>query len=195
MTHELWKKHRPRTLSEVVGQIQAIAVLSKMIERKEVPHALLLVGPSGVGKNTIARILRNVIGCDRHEYYEINCARDGALEEIRSIPQRMLAAPLSGKCRCWFLDEFQSLSRAGFAQQSLLDALEETPKHVWFFLATTDPSKIIRAIKTRCTLIQLEPIKSDVLVELMQGIAEKESIKVGPGVLDLIAQESGGSAR
>lgn len=193
---ELYRKHRPRKLSDIIGQEECIATLEDMIQTEKIPHAMLLTGASGVGKTTIARILRKVLKCGKMDFEEVNCASvEGSIETVRSIQSRMGLAPMSGKCRIWFLEEIQSWSRAGFAQQALLKMLEDTPPHVYFILATTDPSKLIPAIKTRCTTLTLKPLTNKQLRSLVESILEKEEKQIPIAVLDKLVEASSGSAR
>ncbi len=191
---ELYKKHRPKNLSEVVGQVTAVKSLSKMLEGKQLPHTLLLTGPSGCGKTSIARILKKELNCSRQDFNEINCA-DAGIDMVREIRSRMNMAPLGGACRIWYLDECQALSRAGFAQQSMLKILEDTPSHVYFILAATDPSKLIKTIHTRCTEIKLGLLTYKNLLLLVKKVADAEEIAVPQSVLEKSAEMAEGSAR
>lgn len=193
---ELHLKYRPTALKHVVGQADAVKQLKEMLDNERFPHATLLTGPSGCGKTTIARILKDKLECSDGDYCEVNCAIvDGAIETVRGIRDRMTLSPMGGKTRIWYLDEVQSLSRAGFAQQALLKMLEDTPKHVYFILATTDPGKIIEAIKTRCTKINLKAVPAATLEELLASVAAKEGKQIAKKALSLIAENAAGSPR
>jgi DNA polymerase III subunit gamma/tau len=193
---EIYKKYRPTKFSEVVGQPEAIATLTKFLKTKSLPQTLLLSGGSGTGKTTICRILRDKLGCSVDDYDEKNCAIfDGAIETIRSIQTHMTAYPKKSPCKIYYLDEIQSLSRAGFAQQALLKMLEDTPPHVYFFLATTDKGKINKAIKTRATIIELKPVSKPDLISLMTDILAKEEKTVEKTILEQIADDADGSPR
>jgi len=193
---EIYKRHRPTKLSEVLGQSESVTTLETFFKTGKLPHALMLQGPSGIGKTSIARILRDKLQCSEMDYFEINCAAiDGAMETIRDIGKNMQARPWSGDARMWYLDEFQSLSRAGFAQQSMLKMLEDTPSHVYFILATTDPTKIIPAIRTRCTTLTLTSLDSKTLTSLLEKVAEAEELDLSGRILVQIAEAAGGSAR
>ena len=102
---EFYRKHRPQNFNELVGQTDAKKVLNEMGKRGEIPHAILIVGPTGTGKTTIARILRTKLKCSDHDYQELNAADFRGIDAIRAIRSQMSASPLGGKCRVWVLDE------------------------------------------------------------------------------------------
>lgn len=193
MSLELYKKHRPRTVEEVVGQNSAIAAVKKMLEQKRVPHSILFTGPSGCGKTTLARILRKHLKCSKMDYQEIDGADKNGIETIRQIRSRMYQAPLNGLSRIWVIDECHMLSTQ--AQNNFLKMLEDTPNHVYFFLATTDPGKLLRTIITRCTEVSLKPISNSAIENLLTSVCKKEGIQLSEEVADKIVSVSQGSAR
>lgn len=150
------------------------------------------------GKTTLARILRRKLNCSEMDFQEINAAESRGIDTVRDIQQRMGLAPMGGKSRCWVLDEVHKLT--GDAQTALLKVLEDPPNHVWFFLATTEPAKLLKTIHTRCTEIRLgaisaEQIKS-LLVDSLDRLADKGRIvSTGSNVLDKIVESADGSAR
>ncbi len=195
---ELYKVHRPKDLDDVVGQSQAISILKPMVENDEIPHALLFTGPSGVGKTTIARILRKHLKCHPQEFQEFNIADIRGIENIRDIRKRMNLRPMNGKAKVYLLDECQKMTSD--AQNALLKMLEDTPKHIWFFLCTTDPQKLIKTIRTRCTEIALKPIGDNDLHDLIYKVAKREIEEDGDWIItdDVVAKivtNSEGSAR
>lgn len=147
------------------------------------------------GKTTIARILRDKLNCVGSDYREVDCAQDGSIETIREIQQRVSVSPLYGKTRIWFFEEAQALSKTGFAQQAMLRLLENAPRHCRFVLATTDPSKLHRAIITRCLEIKLEPVPDDALHELITRVCRAEKLDLSRQVADKLVELAGGSAR
>ena len=191
---ELYKKYRPAKLVEMVGQDTIIESVREMILKESLPRALLLSGPSGCGKTTMARILRKALKCSEMDFTEMNSADDRGVEAIRKIRSRMNLAPIQGKCRIWLLDECHSMTAV--AQQALLKILEDTPSHVYFFLCTTDPQKLIKTIRTRCTELRFQSISPEDASQLISDIAEKEE-KNPPSdsVIEAITEVSGGSAR
>lgn len=192
----LYLKHRPTDWDGMIGQAEAVSLLRGKLKDGKLPRALMLTGEPGTGKTTAARILRRQLGCGKSDYCEINCAAiDEPLKAVRRIQQHVSLAPSSGKCRVWCLDEVQALSRAGFAQQALLKTLEDTPKHVYFILCTTDPAKIIKAIQSRCTIVRMKPLGVKELSKLINDVALKEGHQLLPEVYARIAEAADGSAR
>ncbi len=196
MTHEIYHRYRPSKLEDVVGQANALSVINKFISEGKIPHAMMFIGPPGTGKTTLARILSKLLKCGRMDFDEVNCASiESPIDKIRSIQTMMGLSPASGPVRVWLLDEIQALSKAGFAQQALLKMLEEPPKTVYFFLATTDPNKVIKAIRSRCTEIVLRAIPDKELAKLLKDIVKKEKADVTDDVIDKVISVAEGSAR
>lgn len=194
MSKELYRKYRPKTLDEVVGQESAVSVLTRMIKSDRVPHSILFVGPSGCGKTTLARIMRKKVGCGLQDFDEVNCADFRGIDMVRSIGSQMNLAPMSGRSKVWLIDECQKLTSDG--QAAMLKMLEDTPDHVYFFLATTDPQKLLPTIRTRCTEIKVSLLSSEVTVSLLKDVSKKEGMKlVSLDVFDMIAEKAEGSAR
>lgn len=191
---ELYLKYRPKKLSHVRGQAKSIAVLTDMAKRKAIPHVLLFVGPSGTGKTTLARIVAAKLKCTGNDFAEINAAEQRGIDMVRDLNQRIGLAPMNGPCRVWLIDECHALTSD--AQSALLKILEDTPAHVYFFLATTDPQKLKDTVTTRCTKIKCEELKTDDIVGLVTSVFKAETGgDVNDGVAHRIAEVAQGSAR
>lgn len=190
---ELYKQYRPKRLEDVLGQSNAINVLQKKIDTNNLPHAILLSGPSGIGKTTIARCLRKPLKCSPKYFHELNIADIRGIDNIRDIRRIMMSYPLEGQTKIWLLDEVAELT--AIAQKALLKMLEDTPEHVYFILATTDPQKLIKAIQTRCTHLRLRPLKDDHLSVIIDSILLEEDKQIDSEVKDKIIECSEGSAR
>ena len=193
---ELYRRHRPTKFTQVLGQAEAVGVLEKFLRKGDMPHVILLSGPSGTGKNTIGRILRRKLGCGDRDYHEVNCGSvESAIDTVRDIERRMMLRPISGECRVWLLDEVQSLSRAKFAQQALLKILEDCPSHVYFLLCTTEPDKLLKTVRGRCTHVRLRALKAKELQQLVRATLLAEGQELDGEVVERIVSLADGSAR
>lgn len=190
---QLYRRYRPKNLTDVVGQAEACKVLWGMMNGAGLPHALMFTGPSGCGKTTIARILRKHLKCGLQDFSEVNCADIRGIENVRSIRREMPLAPVAGRTKIWLIDEAHKLTKD--AQNALLKMLEDTPRRAYFMLCTTEPQGLIRTIHTRCTPIKLKPIDHSVLRRLVASVATQEGVSLDTEVLDKIADQSDGSAR
>ena len=190
---ELQLKYRPKLFKEVIGQAEACRVLLQMTKSDRIPHAVLFTGPSGCGKTTLARILASKLRCDRGDLDEKNAADFRGIDTVREIRTRASLHPLHGTCRVWIIDECHKLTND--AQNALLKTLEDTPSHAYFFLATTDPSKLIRTIITRCTEIKVREMSDEALHQLIKAVAEKEGFIVTAEVEDKIVECSAACGR
>lgn len=193
MSSELYKKYRPENLDDVVEQGAAVQQLNGMISSRRAPHTMLFTGPSGCGKTTLARIMRVALGCSDGDFQELNAAKERGIDMVRAVAACMGRAPLHGRCRVWLIDEAHQLSKD--AQGALLKMLEDTPKHVYFMLATTDPQKLQAAIKTRCTEIKTKAVTPAGILKLMARVIEAEGLDVCQEALDKIVEVADGSPR
>lgn len=191
---ELYKKHRPKKLKDVVGQKAAVRKLRTYIKRDSgLPHVLLLTGPSGCGKTTIARIIKRMIKCGPADFTETNGASFNGVKEARAIEQSMYGSPIDGDSRLWLIDECHRITDP--AWDILLKPLEDTPDHVYFIFCTTEPHKVKKTIQTRCNEITLQGIKEKDLIAVLEDVAKKEKVKLDKAVQDKIIEISEGSAR
>ncbi len=145
------------------------------------------------GKTTLARIIARKLGCNPNDLVELNSANFRGVDTSRDILQQMRLKPLSGPIKVWILDECHKMTGEG--QNALLKALEDTPSHVYFILATTDPQKLLKTIVNRCVEFKVQPLPENRLLFLLNKVCEKEGKKVSKEVLDQIAKNCQGSAR
>jgi len=182
-------------LDEVVGNVAVVeslrAVLSK--PHDEIPRAMLFHGPSGTGKTTLARIVATTLGCHEVDFKEVDAADFRGIDTVREIRRSMHLRPLRSPYRMYLLDECHAMSRD--AQTALLKALEDTPRHVFFLLATTDPERLLPTIRSRCMEFQTRPLSPGAMLKLLTTVCEKEGKEVDREVLELIVRESMGLPR
>lgn len=187
---ELYKKHRPTMYKDIIGQQEAVKMLQS---KKEIQHFLLFTGPSGCTKTTLARIVAKKLGCGQHDLHEVNCADFRGIDTIRDIRTQMDLAPISGKCSVWIIDEAHKLTND--AQNAFLKMLEDTPNHVYFMLATTEPNKLLKTVITRATQIVTRLLTPKEVSTLVKRIAAKENFKLTEEVEEKIVNVCEGSAR
>jgi len=207
-------KYRPRTFSEVVGQDHVTTTLTNAISGNRVPHALLLAGPRGTGKTTIARIMAKAMTCrtgptpspcnecnickditSGHcaDVFEIDGASNNSVEQIRELRDNVAYMPSAARYKIYIIDEVHMLSVAAF--NALLKTLEEPPDHVLFIFATTEVHKIPATILSRCQRHDLSRISLDNICAHLENLCRKEGYTVEKEGLALIALEADGSIR
>jgi DNA polymerase-3 subunit gamma/tau len=190
---EFYKKHRPKSFSDVIGQEQATNPLQKMLKSNRLPHTILLCGPKGCGKTTLGRIIRKKLNCSKWDFAEVNCANKRGVDTIREIEHKAHILPMKGKTRIWLMDECHMLT--GEASNAFLKILEDTPSHVYFILCTTDPQKLIATIRSRCMTFPIHSLDSDSIRAIVKSVCTKESLKLSKAVSDKIISLSDDSAR
>lgn len=190
---ELYKKHRPSNLKDVIGQDKAINILQGKIDKNKLPHALLLTGPHGSGKTTIARCLRKPLKCHLREFREYDIAQVGGIEDIREIRRNTQKLPLYRNTKIYFLDEVAQAK--SIAQDGMLKMLEESPDHVYFIFATTDPQKLKKTLRSRFVELSLKPFKDDDLKLILKNVSEAEDKTLSNNILIKIVEYSDHSAR
>ena len=195
MQEALYRKYRPSSLEELVGQSDAVKLISEQIKNSNLSHAYLFSGPRGVGKTSLARIIATTIGCDPvFDITEIDAASHNKVDDVRELNDSVnFIASSPGKKRVFILDEVHMLSNA--ASNAFLKTLEEPPEHVIFILATTEPERVIETIRSRTTQIAFKRIKNTDIITSLEMISKAEKIKLSKDVLEYIANQSDGSLR
>ncbi|MBT8201181.1 MAG: DNA polymerase III subunit gamma/tau [Acidimicrobiia bacterium] len=212
----LYRKYRPRTFAEVVGQKHVTKTLSKEVVEGRIAHAYLFAGPRGTGKTTTARILAKSLNCANRteggepcnvcpqcigvnegsslDVIELDAASHNKVEDIREIRVNVgTVASVQGNKRVYILDEAHMLSRA--AANALLKTLEEPPDHVHFVLATTEPYKLLDTVRSRTQRFDFHPVPIADLVTHLARISDEEAFKAQPEALATIARHAEGSVR
>ncbi len=212
----LYRRYRPTTFSEVVGQQHVTETLAREITEGKVAHAYLFAGPRGTGKTTTARILAKSLNCtDRHpdgtpcnkcvsctsidegsslDVIELDAASHNSVDDIRDIRVSVSTVAVGeGARRVFILDEAHMLSKA--AGNALLKTLEEPPSHVHFVLATTEPYKLLDTIRSRAQRFDFHAIGSDTLTKHLESVASSEGYRADSAASALIARQARGSAR
>ncbi len=193
MSSVLHDKYRPRLFKHVVGQDRIIESLQKVLKDGS-SHSFLFSGPSGVGKTTLARICAKRVGCAARDLIEIDAATHSGVDSMRAVAQSVQYRPLGkGSSKVVIVDEAHGCSKS--AWNSALKSLEEPPEHAYWFLCTTEISKVPRTIRTRCTTYSLGLVDKRSLTGLVKQVAESESLGVGGDVIDFIVSEAAGSPR
>lgn len=214
MYHALYRKYRPMTFDDVVGQDSIVTTLRNSIINKTFSHAYMFFGPRGTGKTTISKIFARSINCEEpidgctcgkcpkclHSFekecvdiIEIDAASNNGVDEIRELKNKISLVPAELKYKVYIIDEVHMLSIGAF--NALLKTLEEPPEHAIFILATTDPQKVPETIISRCQCFSFKRISENAIVDRMKFIAENENISIEADVLHDIAKFSDGGMR
>jgi DNA polymerase-3 subunit gamma/tau len=209
-----YRKWRPQTLSEVVGQEPVTQTLRHAVEGAKIAHAYLFCGPRGTGKTSTARILAKAVNCPNQsggepcntcdlcrsitegralDVIEIDAASNRGIDEIRSLREKANYAPSLARYKVYIIDEVHMLTEA--ACNALLKTLEEPPGHVIFVLATTEAHKVITTIVSRCQRFNFHRLRQSDIMDKLKLICEREEIGIKPAALELIARAATGSLR
>lgn len=215
MAEALYRKYRPSTFEDVVGQEHIERTLKNALEQEKVSHAYLFCGPRGTGKTTMARILAKALLCEKAptidpdgtceeclaiaagthpDVYELDAASRTGVENVREeIINRVHYAPTHGSYKIYIIDEVHMLSTAAF--NALLKTLEEPPSHVVFILCTTDPQKVPDTIYSRCQRFDFHRLSVDEITARLGAVCVQEGVEFEPEALELISHQAEGGMR
>lgn len=189
----LYRKYRPQSFDDVVGQDTIVELLQSTIKQKKISHAYLFCGGRGTGKTTVARIFARDIGCNPEDIIEIDAASNRGIDEIRELREAVRTAPFSSPYKVYIIDEAHMLTKE--AANALLKTLEEPPSHVIFILATTDPEKLPATITSRCQRIVFKSPDITTLASRLQYVAKEEGKNIDMATAELVAAHGKGSYR
>ena len=216
MSLALYRKYRPSTFSEVIGQEHVTEPLSNALESDRIHHAYLFSGPRGCGKTSSARIMARSLNCEKGptpnpcgecqsckdlvangpgslDVIELDAATHGLVDDARDLRDKAFFAPVNSKYKIYIIDEAHQLGPG--AANALLKVVEEPPLHVLFIFATTEPEKLIATIRSRTHHYPFRLVPPGILVSHLEKVCASEGVKVAKGVLPLVVRASGGSVR
>jgi DNA polymerase III subunit gamma/tau len=212
----LYRRHRPETFADVIGQEHVTAPLRAALANNRVNHAYLFSGPRGCGKTTSARILARALNCEQApvadpcgecdscrdlardgsgsiDVIEIDAASHGGVDDARDLREKAFFAPVKSKYKVYIIDEAHMVTTQGF--NALLKLVEEPPPHLRFIFATTEPDKVLPTIRSRTHHYPFRLIPPRLLSSYLSELCEKEGVAIEPAALPLIVRAGGGSAR
>jgi DNA polymerase-3 subunit gamma/tau len=210
----LYRKWRPQTFADVVGQDHVVGTLVNAIQTGQVHHALLFTGTRGTGKTSTARILAKALNCERGptpepcnqcdacrsitdgtslDVVEIDAASHGSVDDARDLREKANYAPAASRFKVYIVDEAHMVTPQGF--NAMLKVLEEPPDHVRFIFCTTEPHKVIEAIRSRCQRHDFRRVRTAVLAEYFAKICAAEGVDVEPAAIEMVARAADGSVR
>ena len=189
----LYRKYRPKSFKEVLGQDHIVDVLESSIETNKVSHAYLFVGSRGTGKTSVARIFAEQIGVSVNDLYEIDAASNRGIEDIKTLRDGARVLPFDSKYKIYIIDEVHMLSRDAWG--ALLKTLEEPPKHVIFILATTEFEKVPETIISRFQVFTFRKASDAICKKMLEEVAKKEGFTLDKGSAELLTILGDGSFR
>jgi len=209
----LYRKYRPRTFEEVIGQNHIVKTLTNQIQFDKISHAYLFTGSRGTGKTSTAKIFAKAINCENAkngspcgecetclsldktniDVLEIDAASNNGVDEIRELREKVKYPPVVGKYKVYIIDEVHMLSTSAF--NALLKTLEEPPKHTVFILATTEVHKLPATILSRCLRFDFKLVPLEELSALLRKILKEENVSFDEQAINVIARAGEGSVR
>jgi DNA polymerase III subunit gamma/tau len=214
-SNSLYRRHRPGSFDEVVGQTHVVRTLRNAVEQGKVHHAYLFVGSRGTGKTSMAKILARSLNCERGgptvtpcgecescvtiaagtsvDVIEMDAASNRSVDDVRDLRERVAYAPAGGHWKVYILDEAHMLTKE--AWNAFLKTLEEPPPNTVFVLATTESHKVMATIADRCQRFDFQRPSLEQISEVLNRVAAAESIEVDEGAVAMIARSASGSFR
>src|SRR6266511_2784521 len=210
----LYRKWRPQTFADIVGQDHVTGTLVNAIQTGQVHHAMLFCGTRGTGKTSTARVLAKALNCEQGptpepdnvceqcrsitngtnlDVVEIDAASHGSVDDARDLRERASYAPAAARYKVYIVDEAHMVTTQGF--NAMLKVLEEPPAHVRFVFCTTEPHKVIEAIRSRCQRHDFRRIRTAVLAEYFAKICAAEGVEIEPAAIEMVARAADGSVR
>jgi DNA polymerase III subunit gamma/tau len=210
----LYRRHRPRTFADVIGQEHVVRTLRNAVEQGKVHHAYLFVGSRGTGKTSMAKMLAACLNCERGptvdpcgvcescvsiasatsmDVIEMDAASNNSVDDIRELRDAVQFAPVSGRYKVYILDEAHMLTQQ--AWNAFLKTLEEPPPSTIFVLATTEAHKVMPTVVDRCHRFDFRRPNVEQLATVVQRVAGKEDISIAPDAVALVARHATGSYR
>jgi DNA polymerase III subunit gamma/tau len=216
MSLALYRKYRPSTFTDVIGQEHVTTPLSNALTSGQIHHAYLFSGPRGCGKTSSARIMARSLNCEKGptpnpcgicqsckdlvangpgslDVIELDAATHGLVDDARDLRDKAFFAPVQSRYKIYIIDEAHQLGPG--AANALLKVVEEPPAHVLFIFATTEPEKLISTIRSRTHHYPFRLVPPAILSTHLEKVCESEGIKVAKGVIQLVVRASGGSVR